>query len=396
MSTRRQSISLLGSFLFASLLIAMLSQDVAAQSTWQKMKLNILQQACKGGDQNACQQMAKLNQQIARQHQTQPPQPGLPPPPTGQQTVPAATDQPNGNPAVTATPQGPQGASPSQDSGEQNGGPQEAWAPPTEQATPSKPAGPLDPMKLPDIQGIHPGMTVEQATQIIAKLAPGTRIPWYNSAMYIPTSNIVVGHAAYMVTVQYDYINVGGGQKNYTHELNLDATKPPNQERIWHIGFKAQIQHLNRSVLLEAMRKKYGKELFATDMDAKVTHDDSRITDLWWAFDEEGHPKSPAPAVVNSAPNGCSEPGPGTAARPYGGDDQSSSNPAKNPGCMFVGVHAHWSNGEGEILSYYSLSLWDAPLSVRDFKVTDAWLQVQLEKARQESLQRSKEAKPVL
>jgi hypothetical protein len=213
--------------------------------------------------------------------------------------------------------------------------------------------------------------------------------------MLIPTSSIVVRRTADMVTVQYDYIEVGGGQKNYTHELSLDATRPPNEERIWHIGFKAQIQHINRAVLLAALRKKYGKELFATDGE-KPVNDESRIGDLWWAFDEQGHPMSPAPALVSSTPNGCLGPGPGTNARPYGDDTTSARSSANNPGCMWVGVHAQIPIGEGEILTYYSLSLWDAPLSVREFKATDAWLQVQLEKARQESLQRSKEAKPVL
>ena len=364
--------------------------DASAQSAWQKMKLQFLEQACKGGDQNSCRQLVLLKQKLSQQagHPTAP-QPQAQPQQTGQPTAPSqqGADVANGTTA---------GPVPVESAGQQSGGSQEAWAPPAGDSTPAHPTGPLDPLKLPDIQGIHPGMTVEQATQIVAKLAPGIRIPWYNSPMLIPTSNIVVGHAAYMVTVQYDYINVGGGQKNYTHELNLDATKPPNQERIWHIGFQAQIQHINRSVLLEALRKKYGKELFATDLNGQLTHDDSRINHLWWAFDEQGHPKSPAPAFVNSSPNGCTEPGFNTAARPYGDDDQSSRNPAKNPGCMFVGLHATWPNGEGEILSYYSLSLWDAPLSVRDYKVTDAWLQMQLEKARQESLQRSKEAKPTL
>jgi hypothetical protein len=261
-------------------------------------------------------------------------------------------------------------------------------------------------LKLPDIQGLHPGITVEQATQAIAKLAPGARIPWYNSPMEIPSSNIVVGHAASQVTVQYDWVALGGGAKDTNLELALEATRPPNQERIWHIGLRTQRQHINRAVLMAALRKKYGKELFATDINGHPVSDDSRINNIWWVFDEQGHPKSPAPALVNGTPNGCGEPGYGLSSLARygsGGGTASSSVPGassagkdSDPGCMWVGVHAVFPSGAGEIIDYYFLSLWDAPLSVRDFKVTDAWLQVQLEKARQESLQKSKEAKPVM
>ena len=43
-------------------------QRAAAQSTWTKMKIQFLQQACKGGDENACQQLAKLNQKQSQQN----------------------------------------------------------------------------------------------------------------------------------------------------------------------------------------------------------------------------------------------------------------------------------------------------------------------------------------
>ena len=371
----------------------------SAQSTWQKMKLQFLEQACKGGDQNSCRQLAQLKQKLAQQPQAQPAEPQAQPNASqSQQPAQPATDVVNGDAAAPA----PAAAS----SGSQEAGSQQAWAPPTTEPAPSHSAGPLDPLKLPDIQGLHPGMTIEQANQAIAKVAPGTRIPWYNSPMIIPTSNIVAGHAASQVTVQYGWVEVGGGAKNYTLELALEATRPPNQEHIWHIGLKTQIQHINRAVLLAALRQKYGKELFATDYNGQLVNDDSRINQLWWAFDEQGHPKSPAPALVNGTPNGCGEPGYGLSSLARygsGGGTASSSIPGtssagkdSDPGCMWVGVHATFPSGAGEIISYYSLSLWDAPLSVREFKVTDAWLQVQLEKARQEALQKSKEAKPVM
>lgn len=46
-----------------------------AQSAWTKMKIQVLQQACRGGDQNSCQQLAKLTQKAS---QTQPGTQGQP------------------------------------------------------------------------------------------------------------------------------------------------------------------------------------------------------------------------------------------------------------------------------------------------------------------------------
>jgi WD40 repeat protein len=61
-SVHRQSIQLVGTVLFACLLAGMLPQDAAAQSRWQKIKRQFLQQACNGGDQQACQQLSKMGQ----------------------------------------------------------------------------------------------------------------------------------------------------------------------------------------------------------------------------------------------------------------------------------------------------------------------------------------------
>lgn len=384
MSIRPRTFRLLGVALSTSLLVGFAVSDACGQSAWTKMKQQFLQQACKGGDQNACQQLARLNQ---KQSQSQ-----AQPQPAGQQQVQEqpAPDVVVGNRAAASVRSADAEAGASQ--------PEQAWAPPAEAAQP-KPAGPLDPMKLPDIQGIHPGMTVEQANQVIAKLAPGARIPWYNSAMVLPTTNIVAGHAASQLTLAYDWVQLGGGAKDTNLELSLEATRPPNQEHIWHIGLRTQRQHINRAVLFAALRRKYGKELLATDFHDQPVNDDNRISNLWWVYDEQGHPRSPAPSVVNGSPNGCGDPGYGLSSKARygsGGGDSTTAGKDADPGCMWVGVRAMFPSGAGEIIEYYFLSLWDAPLSVRESKVTDAWLQAQLEKARRESLERSKEAKPTL
>lgn len=340
--------------------------QAGAQSRWQKIKMQLLEQACKGGDQNACQQLAKMNQK-----QVQPARPRSAAPPPGQQTPGSAGAETQSAP-VTAAAQGGSGGSQSA----------AAWTPPTEETTPAKPAGPLDPMKLPEIQGIHPGITVQQANQIMARLAPGSKLIWYNQPMLMPTTNITVGHAAGVLQLPYDWIDLGGiNNKDSKLNLLLEATRPPDQERIWHIALQAKYQQINRAVLLAALRKKYGKELAATLEYGQPTTDDNQVYHLWWVFDEQGRPMSPA--MVNGTPEGCDYPG-----------DQDTAPPTK-PNCMWVGVHAIIEDGTG-IVNNYKLALWDAPLSAREEKVTDAWLNAQLEKARQRALQKSKEAKPSL
>ena len=66
------------------------AERTSAQSVWQKMKQNVLQQQCQQGLQKACQALAKMTQnQGQRPQQAQPPsqsgQPTLPTPGTGTQ-----------------------------------------------------------------------------------------------------------------------------------------------------------------------------------------------------------------------------------------------------------------------------------------------------------------------
>ena len=177
----------------------------------------------------------------------------------------------------------------------------------------------------------------------------------------------------------------------------VQATKPPNQEQIWHIGLIAQHQHVDRAVLLAALRRKYGKEVAATDQHDQSVTDDRDVQNLWWVYDEKGHPRSAGVSMLNGTPNGCH--GPEVLPTPYfnySGD--SPSNPkgqGPNSSCMLVVAHAEIPQGQS-IVDAYRLVLWDAPLSVRDDKVTSAWLNTELEKARAASEQKAKEAKPTL
>jgi hypothetical protein len=63
------------------LLLFASASGLYAQSVWQKMKQNVLQQQCQQGLQKACQALAQLNQKQGQQPQQQGQQPGQPTPP---------------------------------------------------------------------------------------------------------------------------------------------------------------------------------------------------------------------------------------------------------------------------------------------------------------------------
>lgn len=66
-------------------LIFGVSGSASAQSVWQKMKRDVLQQQCQQGFQKACQSLAQLKQKEAQQGAQQPGQPPTQSPPSGPQ-----------------------------------------------------------------------------------------------------------------------------------------------------------------------------------------------------------------------------------------------------------------------------------------------------------------------
>src|SRR5262250_278577 len=79
------------------------SGTASGQSVWQKMKQAALEQACRGGDQKACQKLQQQGQQP--QHGQQPQQGQQPQPATSSSAQPAAGVQPGG--PVGGTPSAP-------------------------------------------------------------------------------------------------------------------------------------------------------------------------------------------------------------------------------------------------------------------------------------------------
>ena len=93
MSARKRFIQ---QFQFVLPLCLLIFGSASAQSVWQKIKQDVLQQHCQQGFQKACQSLAQLKQKEAEQGAQQPGQP-----PT--QSRPSGTQQQQGQPAARLT-----------------------------------------------------------------------------------------------------------------------------------------------------------------------------------------------------------------------------------------------------------------------------------------------------
>ena len=96
MCVRKRSIQQFALAFPFSVLVFASARDLSAQSVWQKMKQNVLQQQCQQGLQKACQALAQMNQKQGQQPQQQGQQPGQPTPPmpaSGRQQTTVNNDQ---------------------------------------------------------------------------------------------------------------------------------------------------------------------------------------------------------------------------------------------------------------------------------------------------------------
>jgi len=247
--------------------------------------------------------------------------------------------------------------------------------------------GPLDPSKLPDISGLHLGITLAEAKAALQKLYPSARIDALNGGGIGPQNIPAVS----LFRVQGD--NTGH------NEAGVDFTAPPNPQVVWHMARNTPQPHVAHNVLVAALRQKYGKETFATANTGVVTTDDSSILQMWWVFDERGQPVSGA-KMISGTPFGC---GSGsftntTSGTPY---DYYRTMMADNTGGLstfcassYVGVLATMTNQQ--IVDNLTTDIVDLPLLVRSAKATNALSKAEFDKARQQDMQKSNQVKPAL
>ena len=261
------------------------------------------------------------------------------------------------------------------------------WTPPADDPN-AHPVN-LDPLKMPDVIGVHIGMTPTQALEAVRKQYP--------KDIYQRLTDNAWPDA---VKPDFGYTVLSSAPGNLA-DIHLSFTAPPNPQVVWKVARYTPFgMHINHATLLMALREKYGKETVAfQESSSQAVTDDRRMADLYWLFDERGG-RVPLPSAASFPQTGnimeCV--GPGNSAvnhQPVMPTDESTFNINIKGWCTnFVGVHV--SIGSQEIVELTFTEVLDVPLAVRTGRASVAWLRDVAEKRRKEELEKSKTVKPVL
>jgi hypothetical protein len=247
-------------------------------------------------------------------------------------------------------------------------------------AFPPQAAPSLDFTKLPDFVGIHLGMPLDQARAAMEKAYPAG-IDVIQRA-YGPGGGSL--KAVYMLRTK----NTDGSRLGGTAEVDL--TLPPNPQVVWQMFRSAPQPNVNRSVLIAALRQKYGRESLAIDNDTRrATTNDKGIVDMYWVMDEQGRQVSGTPPMLNNAPFGCA-----ISAGNNGGIDRPIEGLPEYCAKSYVGVHVGF--GTQEIITGTGMDMADIPLRMRNSSATYAFTQGQNQRIMQQQQEKSKEVKPQL
>jgi hypothetical protein len=260
----------------------------------------------------------------------------------------------------------------------------EPWTPPVD-ASPAAPrVAPikLEPEKMPDVIGIHLGMDPKEALAILRAHYPKNLFTPYTNNLAIFPQPVFQG----VIVNSLD---------NSSQEMNFITTLPPDRQAVWNVNRITTRMHINRETLLAALRTKYGKESVAFAGGNQAASSDAEIVSMLWLFDESGrHVALPSLSAATTA-MGCA--GPGTPGSAFLINEAQGNSPfGANAWCAtsYVGVHVDIGSTQ-PIIETVNTVMMDLPLAVRTSHSTAVWYRAQAERARQQDLEKSKQAKPV-
>jgi hypothetical protein len=296
------------------------------------------------------QQQQQQRQQQQQQQQQQP------------QQTPAAAQQ---QASSTATPAEAQAAAP--------------WTPPAE--TLAAPVA-LDPLKLPDIVGVHLGMPVAQGLAALHKQYPSDiyekfPVDWWPDTTKPETGQTLVS-------------SVPGN----AIDVHLSYTAPPGPQLVWRMTRFTYNVNINHGTLIAALRAKYGKEtLGLTENMGETVTVDSQMANLIWLYNEKGEriPLPPASTFPNRRLGDCwpeINPAPLMPAN----DDLTR---------QFLGwcqtmVAVRVAISPQEIVMHTFTEMLDVPLGLRTGRAAKQFLAEAAERQRQQQIERSKAVTPTL
>src|SRR5271170_6253144 len=144
---------------------------------------------------------------------------------------------------------------------------------------PAPPAGGLDPSKLPDVVGVHLGMTVPQAMAVVKSKYPA------NLTKLFYTKFRDTSDAPWPARAKGQIMGTGNNSANVVDEITIFFSAPPNPQVVVRVDRAVQMIPPTTIGNLEAsLFQKYGPTLVQ-----KTIH-----TTLTWEFDEQGK-AGPAP-----------------------------------------------------------------------------------------------------
>jgi len=265
----------------------------------------------------------------------------------------------------------------------------EPWTPPVDNSNAK--AVVLDPLKMPDVVGVHLGMTAQEAFEALRKQYPKDLNQKFPDTSWPSVEKPNIG---------YTFLSSEPGN---LQDANLSLTAPPTPQVVWRMTRFTYRMHINHTTLLAALREKYGKETVAYQPNIydRPATDDRQIADLYWLFDETGSrvplPKLPVTDQASGGVGTCTGFGTGRLnPAPLMPRGDITDIPRQFPGWCenFVGVHVYISSEE--IVENTFTEMIDVPLAARTSRAADEWLRNLAEKLRKEELEKTKNVKPAL
>jgi hypothetical protein len=265
-------------------------------------------------------------------------------------------------------------------------GPAEPWTPPANGSPAASRVAPikLEPDKMPDVIGVHLGMDPKEALAVLRAHYPKNLFTPYTNNLAIFPQPVFQG----VIVNSLD---------NSSQEMNFITTLPPDKQAVWNVSRITTRMHINRETLLAALRTKYGKESVAFAGGNQAASSDAEIVSMLWLFDESGrHVALPSLSAATTA-TGCAGIGPGTPGSAFLINEAQGNSPfSANAWCAtsYVGVHVDIGSTQ-PIVETVNTVMTDLPLAFRTSHSTAVWYRAQAERARQQDLEKSKQAKPV-
>jgi hypothetical protein len=258
-------------------------------------------------------------------------------------------------------------------------------------APPAAPKGTAPAAQLPDIVGIRLGMPLRDAFTILQTAHATVKLGMYP---------ITVPGIAKPVLEGFSFLSGYKGVGITEERVSVHLTPPPNQQVVWKVVRQLSQQKIYRANVLSSLREKYGKETGTTPFVAN----DQQITDMWWTFDEQGHPAKPVPGP--SDPDGvekatdCSR----RFSASEGGSSWFAPNNLENSvnglnksdWCNSSGIGVHASFGPAEIVTLLLVETFNVPLAVRSAKAEMAFVNDVVKRQQQQQIDQAKQAKPKL